>query len=79
MLKVLKTCPFCPVIHNDNKCPKVEETDSSTFSENTPIREVKSLLFKMCISDPVIIIKPLFYGKTNDIVVFDKMLKFFVV
>ena len=54
------------------------ETDLSTFSENLPIREVKSLLFEICILDAVITGKPIFYGKTNYIVVFQKMLKFFV-
>ena len=29
--------------------------------------------------DAVMMEKPLFYGKINDIIVFDKMLKFFVV
>ena len=53
------------------------EKDSSIFCENTPIKEGKNLLFKMCILDGLIIGKPLFYGKTNDIVVFDKMLRFF--
>ena len=55
------------------------EKDSSILSENTTIKEGKNLLFKMCTLDGVMIGKPLFYGKTDDIVVSDKMLKFFVV
>ena len=76
---MLKTCFFCPLIHRDHKRPKVAEKDSSIFSENPPIKEGKNLLFKMCTLDAMMIGKPLFYGKTNYIVVFDKMLKFFVV
>ena len=71
---------FGPVIHSDHKRPKVAEKDSWIFSENTTIKEGKNLLFEMCNLDAVMIGKPLFCGKTNDIVVFfEKMLKFFVV
>ena len=55
------------------------ETDSSTFSKNTPIKEGKSLLFRKCYLDAVMFGKTVFYGNTNEIVAFDKMLKFFVV
>ena len=75
----LRRAFFGPAIHSDHKRPKVAEKDSSIFSENTRIKEGKNLLFKMCTLDGVMIGKLLLYGKTNDIVVFDKMLKFFVV
>ena len=37
---------FGPWNHNDYKRPKLAETDSSTFSEELPIREGKNLLLK---------------------------------
>ena len=61
-----------PAIHNDHKRPKVAERDSWKFSENTHVKEGKNLLFKMCTLDAVMIGRPLFYGKTNDIVFFLK-------
>ena len=64
---------FGPAIHSDHKRPKVAEKDSSIFSENTPIKEGKNLLFKMCTLDAVMIAKPLFYGKINDILVSEKI------
>ena len=69
-----------PVIHSDHKRPKVAERDSWKFSENTPVKEGKNLLFEMCTLDAVMIGRPLFYGKTNDIIgfSFEKVLKFFV-
>ena len=70
---------FGQVIHSDHKRPKVGEKDSWIFSDNAPIKEGKNLLFKMCTLDTVMIGKLLLYGKSNDIVVIDKMLKFFVV
>ena len=70
---------FSLLNHNDHKRSKVAERDSSTISENTPIKEGKSLLFKMCILDAVMIGKPVCCGKTNNIDVFDNMLKYFVV
>ena len=73
---MLKICFFGPVIHSDHKRPKVEK-NSSIFSENTPIKEGKNLLSKMCTLDAVMIEKPLFYGKTNDTVVFEKILNIF--
>ena len=66
----LKRAFFGPVIHSDHKRPKVAEKDSSIFSENTPIKEGKNLLFKMCTLDAVMIGNSLFYGKTKEIVVF---------
>ena len=74
----LRRAFFGPVIHSDHKRPKVAEKDSWTFSENTPVKEGKNLLFKLCTLEDGMIGKPLFYGKTNDIVVFGKMLNFFV-
>ena len=74
----LRRTLFGPGNHNDHKRPKFAQTDSSTFSENTPIREGKNLLSRMCTLDAVMTWKPLFYGETNDIVVFGKMLNFFV-
>ena len=70
--KCLRRTFFGPTSHNDQKSPKFEETDSSTFGENTPIREGKHLLLRMCTSDAVMTRKPLFYGETNDIAVFGK-------
>ena len=61
---------FGPVIQSDHKHPKVAESDSWKFSENTHVKEGKNLLFKMCTLDAVMIGRPLFYGKTTDIVVF---------
>ena len=68
-----------PANHVDQKSPKLEETDSSTFSENTPIREGKHLLLRMCTLDAVMTAKPLFNGEINEIPAFGKMLKIFVV
>ena len=53
------------------------EKDLSILIENTTMKQGKNLLFKMCTLDGVMIGKPLFYSKTDDIVVSDKMLKFF--
>ena len=66
----LRRAFFRPAIHSDHKRPKVAEKDSSIFSENTPVKEGKNLLSKMCTLDAVMIGRPLSYGKTNDIVVF---------
>ena len=55
------------------------EKDLSILIENTTMKQGKNLLFKMCTLDGVMIGKPLFYSKTDDIVVSDKMLKFFAV
>ena len=75
----LRRAFFGQVIHSDHKRPKVAEKDSLIFSDNTPIKEGKILLFKMCTLDAEMIGKLLLYDKSNDIDVFDKMLKFFVV
>ena len=64
---------FRPVIHSDHKRPKVGEKDSWIFSENTPVKEGKNSLFKMCTLEAVMIGKSLFYGKTNEIAVFEKI------
>ena len=69
----LRRAFFGPDIHNDHKRPKVAEKDSSIFSENTPIKQGKNLLFKMCTFDAVMIGKSLFYGKTNEIVGCEKI------
>ena len=61
----LRRAFFGPAIHSDHKRPKGAEKDSSIFNENTPIKEGKNLLFKMCTFDAVMIGKSLFYGKTN--------------
>ena len=63
----LRRAFFGPVIQSDHKRLKVGEKDSWIFSENTPVKEGKNLLFKMCTLDAVMIRKPLFFGKTNDI------------
>ena len=68
----LRRAFFRPVIHSDHKRPKVGEKDSWIFSD-TPVKEGKNSLFKMCTLDAVIIWKSLFYGKTNEIVVFEKI------
>ena len=60
--------------HDDHKHSRLAEKDSSTFTENTPIREGKNLLLRMCTLDAAKTRRPLFYGETNDIVVFGKML-----
>ena len=59
-----------PIIHSDHKRPKVAERDSWKFSENSPVKEGKNSLFKMCTLDAVMIGRPLYHGKTNYIVVF---------
>ena len=61
----LRRAFFGPVIHSHHKRPKVGEKDSLIFSENTPVKEGKNLLFKMCTLDAVMIGKPLFFSKTN--------------
>ena len=63
--------------HNDHKRSKLTEKDS-IISENTPIREGRNLLLRICTLNAVMTRKPLFYGNTVDIVFFGKMLKFFV-
>ena len=60
--------------HDDHTHSKLAETYSSTFTENTPIREGGNLLLRMCTLDAAKTRRPLFYGETNDIVVFGKML-----
>ena len=72
----LRRAFFGQVIHSDHKRPKVAEKDSSIFSDNTPIKEGKNLLFKMCTLDAEMIEKLLLYGKSNDIVVFEKFSNF---
>ena len=69
----LRRAFFRPVIHSDHKRPKVGEKDSWIFSENTPVKEGKNSLFKMCTLEAVMIGKSLFYGKTNEIAVFEKI------
>ena len=69
----LRRAFFGPAIHSDHKRPKVGEKDSWIFSENTPVKEGQNSLFKMCTLDAVMIGKSLFYGKTNEIVVFEKI------
>ena len=54
-------------------------TDSLIFSVNTPIREGKNLLLRMCTFDAVMMGRPLLYGEANELVFFGKVLKFFVV
>ena len=65
--------------HDDHKHSKLAETDSSTFTQNTAIREGKNLLLKRCTLDSVMTWKPLFYSEANDIDIFGKILIFFVV
>ena len=72
----LRRAFFGPAMHSDHKRPKVGEKDSSIFSEYTPIKEGKNLLFKMCTLDAVMIGKLLFFGKTNYIDVFEKISNF---
>ena len=72
----LRRAFFGPAIHSDHKRPKVAEKDSSILSESTPVKEGENLLLRMCTLDAVMIGTPLFYCKTNDIVVFDKIWNF---
>ena len=60
--------------YKDHKYSKWAETDSSTFTQNTLIREGKNFLLRMCTLDSSKTRRPLFYGETNDIVVFGKMI-----
>ena len=46
---------------NDYKRSKLTEKDS-IFSQNTPIREGRNLLLRMCTLNAVMTRKPLFYG-----------------
>ena len=57
----LRRASFGPVNHNDHKRPKVAETDSLTFSENTPMK-ARVYYLKCAFLDAVMIGKPVFYG-----------------
>ena len=62
---------------NDQKRPKLSEDYITTLSEDTSKRDGKTLLLRMSTLDAVMTRMPLFYGQTNNIVVFRKTLNIF--
>ena len=58
---MLKTCFVWAANHKDRKHSKLAKTDSSTFSEKTPLKEGKNLLQIMCTLDAVMTRRPRFY------------------